>query len=178
MGTRSLATVCKASIAATVTNLLADGTKTPSVDIGVSLSATLASGSGSGSADRAWSEYSRTLTDATNEDLDLYDLGTRDVGAGAGKDALGQDWSVAEIVGIIIYNAGPGDLTVTPSASNGWTPLLGASGTHTVKGGGFLYAYNPADPAFAVTDASSHKLNFAAANGNCVYDVHLVARSS
>lgn len=178
MGTRSLSATCKASIAATVNNLLSDGTKTPTVDIGVALSATLANGTGSGQADRAWSEYSRSLADGSNEDLDLYDLGTRDVGAGAGLDPLGQSWQVSEIVGIIIYNAGPGDLTVTPASSGGWTPLLGSGGTHTVSAGGFLYAYNPADPAFAVTDSSSHQLNFASANGASVYDVHLVARSS
>ena len=178
MGTRSISAVCKASIAATVNNLLSDGTKTPTVALGVALSANLGSGTASGEADRAWSEYSRSLATGVNEDLDLYDLGSRDIGAGSGLDALGQSWSAAEIVGLIIYNAGPGILTVTPSSSNGWTPLLGASGTHAIGAGGYLNVYNPADPAMVVTDASSHQLNFAASSGTCVYDVHIVARSA
>lgn len=178
MGTRSVTAIVKGSFACTVNNLLADGTKTPTVELGVALSATLGQGTGSGQCDRAWSEYSRSLTGGTNEDLDLYDLGTRDIGAGAGLDAMGQAWAISEVVGILIYNAGPGLLTVTPSSSNGWTPLLGASGSHAIGAGGFIQAYNPADPAFAVTDASSHQLNFAASGGNVVYDVHLVARSA
>ena len=178
MGTRSVTATVKGSIAASVNNVLSDGTKGASVTVGVALSATLGQGSGAGQSDRAWSEYSRLLADAANEDLDIYDLGTRDIGAGAGLDATGQAWAIAEVVGMIIYNAGPGVLTVTPSASNGWTPLLGASGTHAIGAGGFLQIYNPADPAYVVTDASSNKLNFAAASGACTYDVHIVARSA
>lgn len=178
MGTRSTGITVKGSVSATVFNLLSDGAKKPVVTIGGSHSTVLASGTEVTQADRAWSEYSRTLLTSANEDLDLYDLGTRDIGAGAGLDALGQAWAAAEIVGLLVYNAGPGVLTLTASASNGWTPLVGASGTHSISGGGFLHCFNPADPAFAITDASSHKLNFAASGGSCVYDVHIIARSA
>ena len=178
MGVRSVTAIVKGSFSTTVNNQLSDGTKTPVVELGVSLSATLGQGTGSGQCDRAWSEYSRSLVDAANEDLDLYDLGTRDIGAGAGLDALGQSWATSEVVGILIYNAGPGVLTVTPASSGGWTPLLGSSGTHAIGPGGFLQAYNPADPAFTITDTSSHALNFASSGGTSVYDVHLIARSS
>lgn len=178
MGTRTVSATVKGSFACTVNNLLSDGTKTPTVALGVALSATLGQGTGSGQCDRAWSEYSRALATGLEEDLDMYDLGTRDIGAGAGLDSLGQSIQIAEIVGILIYNAGPGTLTIAPQSGNGWTALLGANGTHAIGSGGFLQAYNPADPAMVVTDTTNHSLNFAASGGACTYDVHLVARSA
>jgi hypothetical protein len=178
MGTRTVTAVVKGSFQCTVNNLLSDGTKAPTVEIGVALSATLGQGTGSGQADRAWSEYSRSLATGLEEDLDMFDLGTRDVGAGAGLDSMGQSWAISEVVGILIYNAGPGVLTVKPQTGNGWTALLGATGTHDIGAGGFLQAYNPADPALVVTDTTNHSLNFEASGGTCVYDVHLIARSA
>ena len=178
MGTRTSTATVKGSIASVVYNLLSDGIVKPVVSIGGSHSSNLTTGTGVNEADRAWSEYARTLVTSTNEDLDLYDLGTRDIGAGAGNDALGQTWIAAEIVGLLVTNVGPGTLTLTASGSNGWTPLLGATGTHGIAAGGVFQIYNPTDPAFAVTDASNHKLNFAASGGNCVYDVHIIARSA
>jgi len=178
MGTRSVSSTVKASSSSTVNNVLSDGTKTPTVTLGTSLSATVTDGTAQGQADRAWSRYSTAILSGANEDVDVYDLGTLDIGAGAGKDALGQDWAVAEIVHVLVYNAGPGLLTMSPSSSGGWTALIGASGSVGIKAGGFAQFYAPSDPAFAVTDTSSHQLNFAASGDTCTYDLHLLGRST
>lgn len=159
----------------TVQLVLDDGVKTPGVTIGESLTAEFETGLGGGQADRAWSEYARTLLDTASETLDIFDFAGRDIGAGVGLDALGQSLALAEIVGILIFNVGPGNLTVDTTLANGWTPL---GDTHVLGPGAFLFRYEPADPALVVTDGASHLIDFTAGGGDAVYDVHILGRSA
>ena len=174
MGTRSVTATIRATLAMSVNNLLSDGEKTPTVDLGAALTTALTSGTGAAQCDRGWSEYERDLASGANEALDLFDFAGRDIGAGAGNDALGQAMALAEVVCFVVYNAGPGSLTVAPDATNGWSQI----GTEVIKAGGYKLLFAPTDPAYTVVDASSHRVNFAAASGDCTYDVHIAGRSA
>lgn len=174
MGTRTLTSSIRVTLSMTPVNLLVDGTKAPEVILGDTWTLDMATGVSDDQADRAWSLYDRGLASGANENIDVYDFGTLDIGAGPGNDALGQALTLTEIASIIIRNQGPGDLTVDGTQANGWTPI---GNPEPLKPNGILVLHNPADGAMPVTDATNHLLNFAAANGAIVYDVHIAARS-
>ena len=175
MGTRSLVATFRASLSMTPANLLSDGTKSADVVIGDTYTLDITDGTGSSQADRGWSEYNRALASGANEDLDVFDLGARDIGAGAGLDSLGQAWQIAEISTIMIRNQGPGNLTIDGTISNGWSDI-GAPAA--LAPGGILVLHNPIDGSMPVVDSTKHLINFAAAGGICTYDVHIAARSA
>ena len=69
------------------------------------------------------------------EDIDLYDFGSLDVGAGAGKDALGQSVVLAEIVGFFVtceraatFRGAPGTAAKRPKAEGEAEQSLGDGG--------------------------------------------------
>ncbi len=141
-------------------------------------------GTTEGKADKAWKISGRTISSGGSENIDVYDGGTIDVGAGAGRDNLGQAIAFAEIVGFLIVNrdTSAGNLIVGGEGSAAaWNSPFNASDTATVgpiAPGGFLYMATKADPAFAVADTSNHLLKLAASGGNVTYDVQFIGRSA
>ena len=185
MGTRSCVATIGTQLTAVISNLLdASSTGTPQASLGkASTQAIIQSGTGAGQANRFWSDRGRTLESAATETLDLYDFAGIDVGAGAAKDALGQDMVLADIVAII----------VEVTAASAGTLLVGGDGTAAawnspfngddaavmpVFPGGLILLYAPTDPAYAVADASNHLLKFTASGGAVEYDIHILGRSS
>ncbi|HBH54951.1 MAG TPA: hypothetical protein DDY91_23970 [Planctomycetaceae bacterium] len=183
---RSLSTVSAQAILRATVGATADGgviTATGSHGVAQSVNFS-ASGTGSGQADRFWQSTGRTLSSAATEDLDVYDLGSLDIsGAGAGRDALGQLWTVAEIAGLLVFNrsTSAGNLLVgNNNTTAAWNSILNASDTAaiTLPPSGILLLASTNDPAWAVADATNHLLRFTASGGAVTYDVYLLGRSA
>lgn len=144
---------------------------------------TLSSGTGANAADRIWSDLDRALSSGATEDIDVYDLAAFDIGQGAGKDASGASWALAEVVCLLVYNA---------STSAG-TLLVGGKGTTAawnsifngdddaklpIVPGGWFQIFAPTDPAYAVADTSNHLLKMEASGGAVTYGVVIIGRSA
>jgi hypothetical protein len=125
----------------------------------------------------ALQDYSLTVA-AGNLDVDLYDLGSIDLGAGAGRDALGLTHANAKIHLLAIENKSipsGGTLRIDNSVANAWTGLLPAAGTLDIPQGGFTVVQF-GDTGSAVTDASNHMLRLSAQTTDC--EINLIFLSS
>lgn len=187
MGTRSTSNgVAKVELGGTISNVLdSDSTGTVSVDAKHTITLSFTSGTTANKADRIWHDKGRTLAQNASESLDLYDLGSVDIGAGAGLDALGQSWAIAEVVGVLIHNKSDssGNLLIGGEGSAAaWNSLFNASDSAVIGPiypDGWFAVYNPADPAFLVADSSNHLLKIAEANvGSVEYDITIIGRSA
>jgi hypothetical protein len=168
----------------TYTNTLND-TLTATHAITKSFADTLATGTSADQSDRFWSSSSRTLADAATETFDLYDLSTLNLGAGAGKDPLGQSVAFVDITCIAVFN--------NTTAGDGGKVIVGGDGTAAcwnswangdddavtiIPAGGLFTLYSPADPAWAVADTSNHLLKVTASGSAVTYDIFIVGRSA
>lgn len=147
---------------ATIQNLMDDGTASVGVLNG-NITDVLTTGADVDQANRGWQYRGKTLASGASITIDLFDITTLDIGAGAGLDAVGQSISpFEEIVAILIVNDNlstvAGQLEVIPASSQGWTPI----GSHTaatggaLRGQGALMKYQPAEAAFDVPGANSN----------------------
>ena len=186
MGTRSASGQVKVVFGGTIANLLdASSTGTPSINLTHTINQTFTTGTTAGKADRVWLDKGRTLSQSATEDLDLYDLAAFDCGAGAGLDALGQAWTIADVLGILVYNQSTsvGSLIVgNKNATSAFAAMFNASDTGAIgpiKPGGIFMIYNPTDPSFAVADTTDHLLTFTESGvGAVTFDVGIIARSA
>jgi hypothetical protein len=119
----------------------------------------------------ALEDYSLTVA-AGNLDIDLYDLGTLDVGAGPGDDNLGLSHTNSAIHAILIENASSsaGDLRIDTNVTGAWTGLLPASTTLDLDAGSFLHCVF-GTTGKAVADTTNHILRLAAIGGTCTINV-------
>ena len=177
-GTRSAKGAVRFSIVSTNQLLLEDAVNTSDLQVETSLGQTLANGTGANQFNRTWQMVARDLANAATENLDVYDFAAFDIGAGAGLDSLGQSMALAEVVGILIINNGPGKLEVDTSVANGWTNFLASGAQPVLNAGGQISRYEPTDPAMAVADGSNHLIKFTASVDDLTYDVHILGRSS
>ena len=177
----------KASADVSPANLLdANNTGTAKISHSVTAAASLATGTGANQADRCWSDKGRTLTSGADVQIDVFDFGGEDVGAGDGNDAIGQDLELAEIVGLLVKSASTsvGDLVVggdqgEANAADFNVPFNAVDGDAVVvKPGGFVGFYCPPDPAYAVADGTAHMLTCGASGGATTYDLHVLGRSA
>lgn len=183
---RTLSTIsAQAILRATVLNTADGAVLTASAAHGAAQAVTFtASGTGAGQADRFWQSTGRMLTSGGSEDLDVYDLASLDIsGAGAGRDALGQVWTVAEIAGILVYNrpTSAGDLLIGgKGTAAAWSIWLNNNDDAelTLKPSGIFLLASTNDPAWAVADTSNHLLTMLASGGAVTYDVYLLGRSA
>ena len=116
----------------------------------------------------ALEDYSLTVASG-NLDIDLYDLGSIDLGAGAGEDALGLTHANAKIHLLAIQNkeiAGGGTLRIDGGVTGHWTGILPASATLDIPQGGFLVVQF-GDAGSTVTDATNHMLRLSAQTTDC-----------
>ena len=188
MGTRSISSpTFTATMTANIRNTVNSDAQTPSVQQGQTLSDTFTSGTTDSKFDRFWESRGRTISGAGSENLDLYDLGSIDIGAGAGLDAVGQSWTVAEIVGIQIavtsdsvgslYVGGVNATTAFQSMFHSNGSLDDAAGIVLPPGANFqIWTTN--DPGWAVADTSNHLLKMAAVGGDVEYSIAVAARSA
>lgn len=180
--------VITAVMKATAQNLIDGDTLTASVTQGfdASPSTALTNGTGANQFDVIWSDQSRTLNASATETIDVYDLGSIDIGAGAGLDALGQAVANAEIVGLVVSvdASSSGTLLIGGEGSGAaWNSPFNGSDTAVlgpIGANGCVLILNPVDPAFAVADTTNHLLKFAEAGGasSVTYSVGIIARSA
>jgi hypothetical protein len=119
----------------------------------------------------ALEDYSLT-TAAGNLDIDLYDLGTLDVGSGPGDDNLGQSHANSAIHAILIENASSsvGDLRIDTGATGSWTGILPASATLDLDAASFIQCVF-GTTGKAVADTTNHILRLSAQGGDCTINV-------
>ena len=116
----------------------------------------------------ALEDYSLTVASG-NLDIDLYDLGSIDLGAGAGEDALGLTHANAKIHLLAIQNkeiTGGGTLRIDGGVTGHWTGILPASATLDIPQGGFLVVQF-GDTGSTVTDTTNHILRLSAQTTDC-----------
>jgi len=184
MASRSLASLrANLRFSSSVRNTLDDDITVSVTHPNLNYNPSLSNGLGNNQANRGWQSTDRTLASGATETLDLYDMASIDIGAGAGLDGLGQSFSPCDnILGIVIVNenaiTADGQLEISPDPSNGWTPI----GTHTVATGGalrgqsMLAKFCPADDGFEVTDASNNMIRMTANGAAVTYSMYLIYR--
>jgi hypothetical protein len=171
---------------ATLTNALTNSLAAPFAKLAKNKKLTLTDGTIINKADKVWGSEDRALSSGANEEIDLYDLGSIDIGAGAGKDPLGGALALAEVVALLVVcEDGTADnavLTVggaTAATGNEFNSIFGAD-TDLVKTkrNGFIFIAAPGADAYAVADTTNHKLKIAAVTGNVVYSIYVLGRSA
>jgi len=142
----------------------------------------IANGTSNGQADIFWGDKGRSISSGGNDDLDLFDGGTIDIGPGAGRDPLGFDLAVAKIVAVYVFNdaTSAGNLILGAAASGEFTSIVGQSGDTIgpIKPGCGMLITNTAAAAFTVTDTSNHVLRVNANGGDCTYSIAVLARTA
>lgn len=116
------------------------------------------------------------ISSGTSLTVDLFDLGTLDVGVGAGRDNLGETQANSFINSIMIANdsESAGTLRIDQTVANSWDGITGGSTSVDIPAGGFFsisYGYG----GKAVTDATNHILTLTAVSGNCTATAIFVA---
>lgn len=130
----------------------------------------LRTGTGADQANRAFYEQ-LAIANGARTDINLADLG---------KDALGQDTPLDEIVALIVKHTGTaGQLEIQPSIPAGgltWAPPLTISNGGALKPGGLVLVFNPGDDAMTVDDGTSSMLRLQASQGNVTCEYYVLGR--
>lgn len=185
MGTRSLSSP-KATVKLTAnienkSTVITSRTAKATATVQYNQEITFGSGIGVEQSNRAW-DYEGTIVSGASLVIDLYDLVGFDVGAGDGRDLVGQELRIEEIVAIAIKNNNTGNtagqLEVQPDSTNGWT----AFGSHTVANGsaikaqGCILKLQPHSDGLDVEDGSNHRLKLTANGADVKYQIVIFAR--
>lgn len=181
MGTRSItATEVAVTVKSTIRNTLGDNQVAQCQHGQIFLSGALSDGVSEGEVNRAWEDRARTIASGATEDIDLYDMGSLDIGAGAGADGLGQPVVFEEIVTLCIKHvSGAGSLEImptNPAAYATWMPVMTVALGNALKAGGLLLLHQPATDAFNNADTASHVIRLKANGGDVVYDIMILGR--
>lgn len=181
MGTRSLSgTNVKLDVATTVQNTLSSA-QVCAAQLGTSyLNVSLTSGVEATSANRAWECRSQEIVSGATLDIDIYDFANFDIGAGLGRDALGQIMDLEEVVLLIIkQSSGTGRLEIMPSRPANdvdWIPTMTVANQGALKNGGLFALYNPATDAYDVEDGTAHMLRLGANGGDVQFDMIVLGK--
>lgn len=170
----------KVTLTGDLKNALTDG-QSVSTQIGTSPSLSLTSGTGLNQFNRGWQSKNRALLAAASENIDLYDLGSLDLGAGAGEDSLGLTIAATGLVALCVENlsTSAGNLIVGGlGATTAWNDAFNADDDAAIKlppnSGVLLWAVGAT--AWAIADVSNHLLKIAASGGNCSYNICVFLR--
>jgi hypothetical protein len=182
MGTRSASgQVVSLEVTGSITNTLDDGGTANAVVNQVAIDASLNNGVSADQANRAWEYVDVEITSGNTLDVDLRALTGIDVGAGSGKDALGQDALFEEIVCLIIHKSGgEGTLEINPTLPANpltWLPLEACAVANEggLKTGGVRMWFE-SDTDALDTSSSAYNVRFKAYNGDVTFDIHVLAR--
>lgn len=144
----------------------------------------LTDGTAAGQADKIIKAAGQTLT-STTTDIDMYDLGSLNVGAGAGRDNLGQAVALAEVVALLIYvhTTSTGTLIIGGGAGAGaeWNSPFNGSDTAKIgpfPAGSIVMLATRSATGFAVADATNHLLRLEASGGTVNYDMVIIGRTA
>ena len=187
-----MADTLTATISARVTSvfeneLSTDGTgKTSKTKAQLDLSPilSLADGTSVGQADKIIKAGGQTLSSTTTT-IDMYDLGSLNVGAGAGRDNLGQTVALAEVVCLLIYvhvTGTTGTLIVGgEGTAAAWNSPFNGSDTAKIgpfQAGSICMLATRHATGFTVTDTSNHLLQLEASGGVVNYDLVIIGRTA
>jgi len=188
MSTRTATATIRATFESLIKNVLdASETGSPQISLGDKPSLQFATGTGANQCDRMWAQKARTVANGAAESLDIYDLGSVDIGAGAGNDGLGKSVVLAEICVLMIANASTsgGNLLIGGNGTGAAWNSIFASQTSgeddaivVLKPGGVLILAAPPDPAYAVADSTNHILKLDSSAGTCTFDIVILGRSA
>jgi hypothetical protein len=174
------------SITGNLANTLIDATVVPAT-IGNERNLTFESGTGANQFNRGWKKHSWALADTASFSLDLFDLGSADIGAGAGEDPLGLTQANTELVGMFINSAitSVGSILIGGEGSTAaWQSMLAVSGTLSdtaqikLLPGAVFIIMAPLASAYAIADSTNHLLKFLASGGAVNFDVDLFLRGA
>lgn len=181
MGTRSLSNgQLRITVQGSITNTLSDATVASQTIGGQILNQSLTGGTGANMANRGWQSVGRVLASGADEIIDLYDFGVLDIGAGAGRDGLGQACAFEEIVALVIYqSAGPGRLEINSSVPHDPVAWFGAqtvANGGALKAGGLRVFIETDTDGLDIQDGVSNKLKFTANGGAVTYSIYVLAK--
>jgi len=180
MANRNATSEIKLSFQSTVRNTLDDATVATASHNQTLLSGKINTGVAASQANRAWAVTDQTLASGATIDIDLYDFALFDIGAGLGRDGVGQLLTLEEIVTLIIaQTGGAGQLEIMPWNPIGaiaWVPSLTVANGGALKSGGLLMMHQPGADAFDVQDGVSHVLRLGANGGAVEYSVCILGR--
>jgi len=174
-----MARTLSGSVKIAIDMLLTNGTSGASDTTTINRTATFANGTGANQAQREWTSIGRTLSAGANEDLDMFDLGTVDIGGGAGNDALGLAHAITGVKMLYVHNRSTsgGVLTVgNKNATTAFNTIFNASDVAAITlapGATFLFI-NESAAGVAVADSSNHLLKFLDAGSGCTFDVSFI----
>jgi hypothetical protein len=183
MGTRSATATISLKLESSINNLLDDGSQASSGIGGQIINLSLDNGINTDQANRAWLIQGLSLLSGNFRDIDVCTFGSTNIGAGLGKDALGQAMDIEEIVCLVIKCVtGPGELqimaTVPAAAPIAWIP--GAYATQATKGGlkaGGVRMWLESDGnGLDVGVGVSNVLRLSAVGGDITADILLIGR--
>ena len=122
------------------------------------------------------SDYSLTVASGGLA-LDLFDLGTLDLGAGAGRDNLGGTWATTKVHSVMVKNSTASDTGIlnidqAAATTTAWSKFVGADAVISLEAGSFISASFGVN-GVSVTDVTDHILQLAATVADCVIDVHV-----
>jgi hypothetical protein len=167
------------TVSATVRNSLDSGGTASAAQGKQILKLALDSGVNASEANRFWEERDITITSGNTVDIDLQDMAARDIGAGAGLDAVGQDCDIEEIVCLVVHKTGgAGTLEITPASPANPIPWLVAQ-TVANSGGlktGGLRMWVETDTDALDVEATSKNVRFGANGGDVTFDLYLMGR--
>jgi hypothetical protein len=178
----TLTSAVRVNMSAVLQNVLNNSLGTAAANIELASVFTLTDGTTTDKADKVWASTGRTLSGTADETIDVYDFGSLDIGAGAGKDPLSGTLALAEIAFIIVVNRSTSTGTLTIGADGttaAWNSPFNADddAALTLKPGMIFLIGGGADPAFAVADTSNHLLKMAS-SANLTYDIYIIGRSA
>ena len=159
------------------------GTSAIQTNVGKLTKTTFATGTSTSQAERMWCSLARALDGGSDEDIDVYDLGSIDIGTGAGLDGLGEAITFSGIKGIYIENisGSAGTLHIGgEGTAAGWDSLFGATAgnaydSYIKLAPGAIFCYmNPTAAGLTVADSTNHLLTMAAVGGALTYNIILV----
>lgn len=172
---RSLTSTIKVQLTGEYTN---DSTGAKDI-LNLNANNTLTNGTAANKAQRLWESTGRTLSASSSETIDLYDLASVDIGAGAGLDSLGQSFALTGIKAIYIRNhADSGGAIAIGNESTTATfnsPFEGSdTSAVTLEAGGIFLITDPSASGMAVADTSNHLLKITDAGSGSTYDICVI----
>ena len=168
------------TVQATLNNLLESAAQASATMAADLIAQEITSGVSQNQIDRAWEETIE-MTSGSTVSIDVRDFASRDIGAGSGNDALGQDLLMEEIALLIVQHvSGTGVLEinkVAPTDQLTWIPTDAARDAFGggIGPGGMRIWYEP-DTIGLDTSSSSKVIRFDALNGDVSFRLIIFGR--
>lgn len=152
---------------------------TPSHEFNFSKGLSFLNGTGASQAQRFWGSKVRSLTSGNDEDIDVYDLASVDIGAGAGVDPLGQSVTMSGIKALYVENiaGSAGTLLIGGEGSTAaWNSIFNGDDNAVISlpPGGVLLIAVPTAAGYAVADTANHLLTLTASGGDLTYSIAFI----